>query len=289
MEGQAKTKTAILVVSFGTSFPETRAKTIDQIEADIAVAFPGCGIYHAWTSQVIIGKLLKRDGIKIPTIEEAIEQILSDGITRLIVQPTHLLSGIENDQMRDTVNRYASDFASISFGDPLLTTTEDCRQAIQAIMMEFTHLQADEALVLMGHGTIHQANSVYGTLDRLLKDLGYPNVFLGTVEASPSLDTLIKKISPLHPKKVLLAPFLVVAGDHATHDMSGEHENSWRSRFEAAGFTVASIMKGLGEYPGIRKLYLEHAKAAEQNLQKSNPGHTREPAREADRYPHQAC
>lgn len=259
-------KKALLVVSFGTSFGRTREKTIDRIEKDLAEAFPDYRTYRAWTSKMIITKILRRDGIKIPTVKEAMEQILADGISEILVQPTHLVNGIENDQMKEDVRSLESAFTSISFGEPLLSGTEDQEKAIQAVMAEFTELTEKQALVFMGHGTTHYANSVYAALDYMMKDLGYSNAFLGTVEAYPSFDTLMKKVGELRPEKVLLAPFMVVAGDHAIHDMSGEDEDSWRSRFEAAGFNVECIMKGLGEYPGIRKLYIEHAKTAAANF-----------------------
>lgn len=255
-------KKALLVVSFGTSFSKTRAKTIDQIEKDLAEAFPDYQMYRAWTSNIIIAKILRRDGIKIPNVKEAMEQMLADGVREVLVQPTHLVNGIENERMKGDVRTYESAFASVSFGEPLLSSTEDQEKAIRAVMAEFTELTKDQAVVFMGHGTTHYVNSVYAALDYMMKDLGYAHAFLGTVEAYPSLETLMKKVGELHPSKVILAPFMVVAGDHAIHDMSGEDEDSWRSRFEAAGFRVACVMKGLGEYSGIRKIYVEHAKAA---------------------------
>lgn len=260
-------KKAILVVSFGTSFSETRAKTIDRIEADFAEAFPDYRVYRAWTSKIIISKLLRRDGIRIPAVKDAMEQMCADGITHVIVQPTHLVNGIENERMKEDVLLYKEDFTSLVFGNPLLMTREDQKQALQAVMGEFPNLKAEDALVFMGHGTTHYVNSVYAALDCMFKELGYPHTFLGTVEAYPSLDTLLKKTAEIHPKKVILAPFMFVAGDHAVHDMSGEDKNSWRSRFEAAGFTVECIIKGLGEYSGIRKLYFAHTKAAELEME----------------------
>lgn len=256
-------KKAILVVSFGTSFSRTRAKTIDQIEKDIEEAFLDYRIYRAWTSKRIIEKLLRRDKVRIPTVKEAAEQMIADGITRVIVQPTHLVNGIENEEMKRDVLAFEADFEAVSFGDPLLTTTEDNEQALLAVMKEFSDMNPEDALVFMGHGTTHYANSVYAALDYMLKDLGYSHAFLGTVEAYPSLDTLLKRVGELRPGKVLLAPFMIVAGDHAIHDMSGEDEDSWRSRFEAEGFRVECLMKGLGEYEGIRRRFIEHVKAAE--------------------------
>lgn len=260
-------KKAILVVSFGTSFNTTREKTIDKIEEAIGAAYPGYQVYRAWTSKMIIAKLLRRDGVKISTVVEALEQMHADGVTHLLVQPTHIVNGIENDQMKEDVLARKGDFEQIAIGTPLLTSTEDSEQVIRAIMAEFPDLQKEEALVFMGHGTTHYANSIYAALDYTFKDLGYENVFLGTVEAYPSLENLLKLVKARKPKKICLAPFMVVAGDHAIHDMSGEDEDSWRSRFEQAGFATACVMKGLGEYEGIRRIYLNHVKAAEEELE----------------------
>ncbi len=261
-----KEKRAVLLVSFGTSVPKTRARTIDRIEGELAQAFPQYRIYRAWTSRILIDKLFRRNKIRIPTVEEAVLQMQKDGITQVIVQPAHLVDGIENERMKEDVLRYGTAFEKISFGEPLLASTEDQKRVIEAIMKEFAFLEENDALVFMGHGTAHSANSVYAALDDMLKDLGYSHVFLGTVEACPSLDTLLGRVRAICPRKVFLAPFMVVAGDHAIHDMSGEDEDSWRSRFEAEHLTVECVMRGIGEYPGVRKIYVEHARTAEAAL-----------------------
>ncbi|MGI6000433.1 MAG: sirohydrochlorin cobaltochelatase, partial [Candidatus Merdisoma sp.] len=262
-----ESKKAILVVSFGTSFHRTREKTIDRIEKDIEEAYPEYRIYRAWTSKMIIAKLLRRDRIQVPTVAEAVDQMIEDGITELIVQPTHVINGVENDLMKEDVLKRRDAFESVAFGDPLLTSQEDNEAVIHAVMEEFPDLKEDEALVLMGHGTTHYANSIYAALDYTFKDLGYSRVFLGTVEAYPSMESLKKQIRALGPRRLILAPFMVVAGDHAIHDMSGEDEESWRSQFEREGYEVACQMKGLGEYPGVRRIYLKHVRAAEERLQ----------------------
>lgn len=258
---------AILVVSFGTSYNETRKKTIDAIENAATEAFPDCAVYRAWTSGMIMRKILKRDGVKINNVKEAMRQMAADGITDVIVQPTHVINGIENDQMIADALSCREDFHSIRFGTPLLTSSEDNRQIVSIISDEFSDLRPDEALVLMGHGTTHYANAIYAAMDYTFKDLGYPNIFLGTVEAYPSMETLLKMVKELSPQRIILAPFMIVAGDHATNDMAGKDPDSWKCQFENAGFQVDCVLKGLGEYPAIRELFIRHIqKAAESPL-----------------------
>ena len=206
---------AILVVSFGTSYSETRKKTIEQIEKEIGNAFPEYALYRAWTSGMIRKKLLKRDGIFIADVRGAMEQMKADGITDLIVQPTHVLNGIENDLMLETVQAYEKQFAHIAVGRPLLSSQEDHDRVVEAVIGELCP-SSDEALVLMGHGTEHFANSVYAALDYQFKDTGYRNVFMGTVEAYPTFESLLRQVKELKPERVILAPFMIVAGDHAT-------------------------------------------------------------------------
>ena len=258
MQEHIQKQKAILVVSFGTSHNDTRAVTIDAIERDIQAAFPEYRIYRAWTSKMILAKLLRRDGEKIPTVREAMEQMREDGIAHVVVQPTHVINGVENDLMKEDVLAYRESFASISFGDPLLTSGTDTEAVIQAVAEEFHDLKREEALVLMGHGTTHFANSIYAALDYQFKDFGYPNIFLGTVEAYPSMMSLQRLLREYSPRKVILAPFMIVAGDHAKHDMAGDDEESWYSQFRSAGYEVKCVLKGLGEYPGIRNLFISH-------------------------------
>ncbi len=255
-------KQAVLLVSFGTSYLSSKEKTIDRILERTKEEFPDCAVYQAWSSKVIIKILKERNGIVIPTIEEAMAKILSDGIKRLIVQPTHFINGIENEAMEELILQHAAPDISVSFGNPLLTSTEDQKAVLQAVIREFSRLPADEALVYMGHGTTHHANSVYAALDYMLKDMDCPNFFMGTVEAYPDLNALIRQVSRTNARKVHLAPFMLVAGDHANHDMAGKQEDSWKSQFEAAGYEVECHLKGLGEYEGIQDIYLEHLRNA---------------------------
>lgn len=257
------TKKAVLAVSFGTSHNDTREVTIDAIEKDMQAAFPEYPLYRAWTSKMIINKVNKRDNVHIDTVKEAMERMRADGITDVLVQPTHVINGIENDIMKEEALSYREDFHSISFGDPLLTSEQDNREVIEAVAAEFSHLKEDEVLVLMGHGTTHYANSVYAALDYTFKDKGHKNIFLGTVEAYPSMESIMKLVKEYDPSKVVLAPFMIVAGDHAKNDMAGDDPESWYSQFKNAGYEVEAVIKGLGEYPGIRKILVNHLKALE--------------------------
>ncbi len=259
------TKKAILAVSFGTSHNDTRKVTIDAIEDDMKAAFPDYALYRAWTSKMIIKKLKNRDGVSICTVKEAMEQMRQDGITDVLVQPTHVINGIENDLMKEDALSFRDEFHSISFGEPLLTSEQDSLDVIHAITDEFSDLQKDEVLVLMGHGTTHYANAIYAALDYTFKDQGFKNIFLGTVEAYPSMETLMKMVKEYDPKKVILAPFMIVAGDHAKNDMAGDNPESWYSQFVAAGFETKAVVKGLGQYPGIRKILVEHLRAIDRD------------------------
>lgn len=261
-----KTTKAILVVSFGTSVNATRELTIDAIEKRIAEEFPTYRVYRAWTSKMIIKKLLKRDNTKINTVTEAFAEMAADGITDVIVQPTHVINGIENDLMKEETLAFQDSFHSIAFGTPLLTSQEDNTKVIKAVQEEFSDLREHDALVLMGHGTTHYANSVYTALDDQFKDHGCHNIFLGTVEANPSMEALIHMVTAFSPDKVILAPFMIVAGDHARNDMAGEDPDSWMCQFQRAGFPVETVLKGLGQYAGIQRLFLEHVRKAEKEL-----------------------
>lgn len=259
---EVQQKKAILVVSFGTSFAETREKTIDRIEADIAEAYPDYTVYRAWTSRKILAKIRKRDNLVIPTVPEAVEQMIADGVTELIVQPTHIINGVENDIMKQEVLARKEAFTRLAFGAPLLTSTEDLKQVCHFVMEEFADLKEDEALVLMGHGTTHYANSVYAALNYVFADLGYSRTVLGTVEAYPDLEAFSRQLKGIAPRRLVLAPFMVVAGDHATNDLAGDEEDSWKSKMMAEGYEVRCVLKGLGEYPKIRGMYLAHIQEA---------------------------
>lgn len=253
----------ILVVSFGTSHEDTRMKTIDAIVKDIRAAYPERRIYEAWTSKMIIKKLAK-SGRHVMTVSEAMEQMIKDNVTHLTVQPTHVINGIENDRMKQDVLEWEQQLQEVRFGTPLLTSEEDSFSVIDILMEEFVPLDPGAALVFMGHGTTHYANTIYAALDYQFKDKGFPHVYVGTVEAYPSMETLKRLLKEGGYKRLILTPFMIVAGDHAKNDMSGEDEDSWRSQFERAGYEVECVLKGLGEYRGVRELFLKHIRQAEE-------------------------
>ena len=241
---------AILVVSFGTSYNESRAETICNIENTIARAFPDYDVRRAFTAQTIIDKLAKRDNVLIDNVEQALDRAIDDGVTTLIVQPTHLM------------NEYA-DALDISLASPLLTTDDDftkVAEAITAATKEYDDGQT--AICFMGHGTEAPSNAIYEKMQSVLKDAGYANYYVGTVEAEPSLDDVIAAVKEGEYTKVVLEPMMVVAGDHANNDMAGDEDGSWKTTFEAEGYEVECILRGLGSMNDIDALYVSHVQEA---------------------------
>lgn len=249
-------KKGILAVSFGTSHLDTMEKTISVIEREIQQRFPECRVYRAFTSGMIIRKLKRVENMDIDTVNEALLRMASDGIEDVIIQPTHIINGIENDRMMEDLMENMSLFKRIRVGKPLLSSVEDYKKSIHAVMAQ-TELAEDEMLVLMGHGTDHHANSAYPTLEYTFHALGYDRVLVGTVESFPELKNVMAKLRIAEKKKVALMPFMLVAGDHAKNDMAGD-EDSWKSELEEEGYDVRVILKGLGEFEGIRRIFIEH-------------------------------
>ncbi len=249
-------KNAILVVSFGTSHLDTLDNTIGAIEQAIAARFSEYKIYRAFTSNMIIRKLKKVEQIAIFTVEEAMEQMIQDGVEQVWVQPTHIINGIENDRMLETIVKFADRFSKIRVGKPLLSGSEDYKKVVHAVM-DATDLKEDEMLILMGHGTDHHADSAYPALEYTFHLLGYRQVLVGTVEGYPNLRDVLTKLNVSEYKHVVLRPFLVVAGDHAKNDMAGD-EDSWKATLLQEGYQVRTIMQGMGEIEGIRNIFVEH-------------------------------
>lgn len=257
-------KKVILVVSFGTSYNESRAATIGAVEAAITGAFKDFEVRRAFTSQIIIDKLKSRDNEQIDNVEEAMNRLVADGVKTLVVQPTHVMNGFEYDQMVEAVTPFADKFDVFSIGKPLLTSDADYAELAGILAEETAQYNVDKtAVVFMGHGTEHPANATYAKLDGILKAMSsVKNYHIGTVEATPSLEDVMAEVAKTDAARVVLLPLMIVAGDHANNDMAGDEEDSWKTKFKGEGYEVECVIKGLGEYPGIQKMFVEHTQDA---------------------------
>ena len=279
----------ILVVSFGTSFNDSRAADIKGIEDAIQAAYPDWSVRRAFTAQIIINHVQARDGEKIDNMEQAMERAVANGVKNLVVQPTHLMHGAEYDEMMELVDSYRDKFESVAVAEPLLgevgsdaTVINADKEAVaKAITAEavktagFDSVDAaaadGTAFVFMGHGTSHTAKVSYSQMQAQMNALGYKNVFIGTVEGEPeetACENVIEAVKAAGYTKVVLRPLMVVAGDHANNDMAGDDDDSWKSQFEAsAAFdSVECQIAGLGEIADIQQLYIAHTKAAVDSL-----------------------
>lgn len=265
---KASSDKEILVVSFGTSYSNSRHVTIGAVEDAIREAYPDYQVRRAFTSQIIIDKLKKEENIEIDNVKQALDRAVANGVKTLVVQPTHLMNGLEYNDLKKELDKYKDKFDKIALGEPLLTSDEDFKQVIAAITNDTKeYLDGETAICFMGHGTEADSNKVYATLQEKLKAAGYNDYFVGTVEAKPSVDDLIAQVKESGKyKRVILQPLMVVAGDHANNDMAGDGEDSWVSKFKAAGFEVKPVLRGLGQNYDIQKIYLEHLKAAIDSL-----------------------
>lgn len=261
---------AIMVVSFGTSYNESRDLTIGAIEGAIEEAFPDFSVYRAFTSQIIIDKLKERDGLEIDNIEEALAHAKADGVKRLVVQPTHLMDGFEYMDVAAALEECRDKFDEIVLAKPLLADEEDYQAVVKAIMeVTASYDDGETAICFMGHGTEADANAVYPKLQEELAKANEEHCpyFIGTVEAEPDLDAVMAAMKESGPyRRVVLEPLMVVAGDHANNDMAGEEEDSWKSILEANGYEVECVLKGLGEFPAIQDIYVAHTQAAVDSL-----------------------
>ncbi len=248
----------ILVVSFGTSYNNNRSLTIGAIEDDIREEFTDFDVRRAFTSQMVINILKKRDDLSIDNVEEALERAVNDGVKTIIIQPTHVMDGTEyNFKIVDAVKKYEDKFENIAIGDPLLISDDDFEDLIDSITAKGC-ADADTANVYMGHGSPADSNEVYPTLQKKLEDKGFDNYFIGTVEAKPDFDDVLAMLKEKDFNKILLKPLMVVAGDHAQNDMAGDEEDSWKNMFMANGYDVECVIEGLAQSEDIRKVYIKH-------------------------------
>ena len=271
----------ILVVSFGTSFNDSRVADIKGIEDALQEAYPDWSVRRAFTAQIIINHIQARDGEFIDNVDQALERAAANGVKQLVVQPTHLMHGAEYDELMDSVETYKDQFESVKVAEPLLgevgedaavvnTDKEAVAKAITAEAVSkagYDSLESAKedgtAFVFLGHGTSHTAKVSYSQMQTQMQNLGYENVLIGTVEGEPeetACEAVIEAVSEAGYKKVVLRPLMVVAGDHANNDMAGEDEDSWKSMFAASGKfdSVDTQIEGLGMIPEIQKIYVEH-------------------------------
>ena len=254
-------ETELLVVSFGTSFNDNRRLTIGAIEEAMEKAFPDYSVRRGFTAQIVIDHIQRRDGEVIDNVTQALDRAVDNGVKTLIVQPTHLMNGFEYNDVADEVAQYADAFDKIVMGAPLLTSEEDF-QVVAQILADATAQYDDgkTAICFMGHGTEAESNAVYAKMQTVLTGGGHANYFVGTVEAEPSLDTVLELVKAGNYEKVVLQPMMIVAGDHANNDMAGDDEDTWKTAFERAGYQVECVLKGLGEYEAIQQLLVDHVK-----------------------------
>ena len=253
----------LLVVSFGTSYNDSRRLTIGAIEGAIADACPEYSVRRGFTSQIIIDHVKRRDNVSIDNVTEALDRAVANGVKTLVVQPTHLMNGLEYNDLVDEIAQYSDAFEQVSIGEPLLTSDEDFQAVAQAIVDATKEYDDGKtAICFMGHGTEAESNQIYAKMQSVLTDMGCTNYFVGTVEATPSLDDVLKLVQEGDYERVVLEPLMVVAGDHANNDMAGDDADSWKSTFEAAGYEVVPVVRGLGELEAIQKIYVQHAQAA---------------------------
>ena len=257
----------LLVVSFGTSFNDSRRLTIGAIEGSLAESFPDWSVRRGFTSQIIIDHVLSRDGVAIDNVSEALNRAADNGVKTLVVQPTHLMDGFEYNDLVDELAGFADAFEAIAVGEPLLSSDEDFAAVAEAIVQATAEYDDGEtAICFMGHGTEAESNGVYAKMQQVLSEAGYDNYFIGTVEAEPSVEDLLEAVQAGDYKRVVLRPLMIVAGDHANNDMAGDEEDSWKSVFESAGYEVECVLSGLGELEAIRDLFVQHAQAAMDSL-----------------------
>ena len=257
----------LLVVSFGTSYNDSRRLTIGAIENAMEKAFPDYSVRRGFTSQIIIDHVKSRDDVTIDNVDEALKRAVDNKVKTLVIQPTHLMNGLEYNDLADEVAQYSDAFDKVAIGQPLLTSDDDFKTVIKAITEATAEYDDGEtAICFMGHGTEADSNAVYAKMQDMLASEGYEHYYVGTVEAEPSLEDVIAKVKEGEYKKVVLEPLMIVAGDHANNDMAGDEDGSWKTEFEKAGYDVTCLVRGLGELEPIQQLFVEHAQAAIDSL-----------------------
>ena len=249
-------KKGILVVSIGSTYADTREKCIEPLEREIAQAFEGYHFYRAFTSPAVRKILKERDNIYVPSIEEALEKMCEDGIIYCVVQPTHLLWGYETEYLHRVANQFLTRISVIHIGNPLLYEDDDCKVVADVLGQECI---TSKITLFVGHGTTHKSNRMYGKLWEKFRQYGYDNVYIGTMKGNMDAECIIRQLKQRKCGELVLQPLFFTAGEHVNRDIAGEMPDSWKSILEKEGFQVSSVVKGLGEYENIRKIYIQHA------------------------------
>lgn len=246
---------AILVVSFGTTYPETREKTIGACEQTISEHYPDFEIYRAFTSNVVIRRIKNQEGIIVHTVKESLEQMLRDGVKEVYIQPLHIIIGHEFDKIMFQIEDFEEKFDVLKVAKPLLSSEKDYLEVQEILLRHYGHFADDAACVMMGHGSQHYAFTAYAALDHMLLE---SSVHIGCVESYPPVESIEERVKQLGVKEIHLAPFMLVAGDHACNDMISDDEDSWKTFFSNKGYQVIPHLKGMGEFPEIQAMYVHH-------------------------------
>ena len=255
---------ALLAVSFGTSYEDTLEKNIAAIERDLAAAFPERTLRRAFTSGMILRRWKRERGVEIDDVPAALERLAGEGYADILIQPTHVMNGEEYHKLADQAEGFRSRFDKLTVGVPLLTAAEDYLDLGRALMEILPPKREERAVLYMGHGSEHQANSAYALMEYAFHDLGRDDVIVGTVEGYPNFDAAIRRLKERpQVKEVELRPLMTVAGDHAKNDLAGAEEDSWKNVLEGMGYRTSCVLTGLGEYPQIRAMFVEHARQAQ--------------------------
>lgn len=255
-------KQALVIVSFGTASPQAR-QAIERIETHLASQMPGYDSFRAFTSNRILARLRREQGLAIRTPAEQMQHLLEQGYTDVVCQPLHILNGWEYEKMCRQIAPFAGQFETFRLGKPMLTDFSDYEDCCGIIAHNAAMPQDGEALVLMGHGSDHFSNAAYSQLENVMEYLGMESVFVGTVEGFPNLDFICRRLEKQQVKTVTLMPFLIVAGEHVRNDMAGQQEDSWKTTLEQSGYAVNVCMKGLGEFPETADLFFRHLQDAQ--------------------------
>lgn len=255
---------ALLAVSFGTSYADTLEKNIAAIERDLAAAFPERTLRRAFTSGMILRRWKRERGVEIDDVPAALERLAGEGYTDILIQPTHVMNGEEYHKLVDQAEQFRGRFDKLTVGVPLLTAAEDYLDLGRALMEILPPKSEERAVVYMGHGSEHQANSAYALMEYAFHDLGRSDVIVGTVEGYPNFDAVLRRLKERPKvKEVELRPLMTVAGDHAKNDLAGDEPDSWKNILEGMGYQTSCVLTGLGEYPRVRAMFVEHARQAQ--------------------------